>query len=76
MPGENLDLTNEPNPQDAGKEKMRRFVGIQFACCNVYTRIYVNCEETAYVGHCPKCSKRVRMRIGDGGTDDRFFTAY
>lgn len=77
MPRKNFDLTNDHKPANEGDGgKARRFVGIQFACCNVYTRIYVNREETAYVGYCPKCSKRVSMTIGPGGTDNRFFTAY
>ena len=36
-------------------------MGIQFACCGVYARVYVNRDETAYIGHCPKCSRRVRV---------------
>jgi len=75
MPGENLDLSSEP-PGPRNREPARRFVGIHFACCDVYSRVYVNRESTAYEGNCPKCSKRVRLRIGPGGTDSRFFTAY
>jgi hypothetical protein len=78
MPGEHLDLSsgepfggrNHANPPNA-----RKFVGVQFACCDVYTRVYVNRDSTAYEGNCPKCAKRVRLPIGPGGTDSRFFTA-
>jgi hypothetical protein len=74
MVGENLDLTNADGrqPKPAGS---RRFVGVHFVCCDVYTRVYVNRDETAYEGNCPKCAKRVRLRIGKDGTDARFFTA-
>jgi hypothetical protein len=79
MPGENLDITN-----DAGCQKPRqpesaskgRFLGVTFACCTAYTRIYANREGTAYVGNCPKCAKQVQIKIGPGGSGDRFFTAY
>ncbi len=78
MAGEFLDLSSDPEPtgQARNGSQVRRFVGIQFACCSIYARIYVNKEETAYVGNCPKCLKRVEMKIGPGGTESRFFTAY
>ena len=76
MPGENLDLSSEPPEHDAPEDRARSFVGVRFACCDVYSRVYVNRARTAYEGNCPKCSKRVRLRIGPGGTDSRFFTAY
>ena len=76
MTGEHLDLNSSPEPdsRSPGLPKARRFLGIHFTCCRVYTRIYINRDETAYVGYCPKCSKRVCLRIGPGGTDSRFFT--
>ena len=53
----------------------RRFLGVHFVCCDVYTRIYLNRNETGYNGNCPKCGKRVRFRLGSDGTSARFFTA-
>ena len=51
------------------------FVGVMFTCCNVYGRVYKNKEGTAYVGRCPKCLRPVRLKIGEGGVDSRFFYA-
>ena len=76
MPGENLDLASDPEEEPSSRTAKRRFVGVQFACCSVYTRVYINRDETAYSGYCPKCTRPVGLRIGPGGTDRRFFTAY
>lgn len=78
MAGEHLDLTSdEPRmlPEVREAEPGRRFVGIHFTCCSIYLRIYLNREGTAYEGACPRCYKRVRLKVGPGGTDNRFFTA-
>ena len=77
MAGEHLDLTDHVPGDDRRKAStaQRRFVGVHFTCCDVYSRIYINRDETAYEGNCPKCAKRVRLQIGPGGTDARFFTA-
>ena len=61
--------------RDAAKTGNKRYISILFECCNVYRRIYRNRAGTAYEGHCPKCAKPLRVRIGPGGTDARFFRA-
>ena len=79
MAGENLDLSvGQTRFEDTSGSNgsARRFLGIQFACCGVYARVYVNREGAAYEGRCPRCGKPVNVRIGPGGTDSRFFTAY
>ena len=77
MQSERLDLSSEP-PQRAAEEASpdRPYLGIHFACCSVYSRIYRNAEQTAYVGHCPRCTCRVQVNIVQSGTYQRFFTVY
>jgi hypothetical protein len=77
MAGENLDLSSDGGggSSKSRDNAARRFVGVHFVCCDVYTRLYVNRDETAYEGNCPRCAKRVRLQIGPGGTAARFFTA-
>jgi hypothetical protein len=77
MAGEHLDLSSDGPAERStgGTPSGRKFVGVHFTCCDAYTRVYVNREQTAYEGNCPKCARRVRLQIGPGGTDSRFFTA-
>lgn len=56
-------------------DEPRKYIGVQFECCKVYARIYINKEGTAYAGRCPKCMRPITVRIGAGGTDSRFFKA-
>ena len=75
MAGEQLDLSSGegPNPGSDGA-KTRRFLGVHFACCDVYTRIYTTRDGAAYAGACPRCGLRIRFPIGPSGTGARFFT--
>ena len=78
MAGEHVDLSSElptgkpSRPTEA--TSMRPFLGIHFACCQVYSRIYINAAGAAFEGRCPRCARPVTVRIGPDGTDDRFFT--
>ena len=76
MAGENLDLSSEPefDPDEAGQGG-RPFVGIHFACCDVYSRIYLHRDREKQIGNCPRCGRKIVLRVGPGGSDARFFRA-
>ena len=79
MAGQKLDLSSEPIPNQkttpSQPQLQRPFVGVRFDCCRTYARVYLNQDETAYAGKCPKCGGRVVFRVGPDGTDERFFIA-
>jgi hypothetical protein len=65
----------QQTPSDKPSDK-KKFLGVNFRCCNVYCRVYINNQRTAYEGRCPKCGKKVAFQIGSGGVDNRFFDAW
>jgi hypothetical protein len=67
--------TNTEPPNDQQSADSRKFVGVHFVCCDIYSRIYINRTKTAYAGNCPRCMKKIELKIGPGGTSNRFFTA-
>jgi hypothetical protein len=79
MTGQQLDIAS-PAPPPFGtsadnRHEASRFLGVHFACCDAYSRVYANRTRTAYVGHCPRCARRIEFPIAPGGTNARFFTA-
>ena len=59
----------------AGAAKERPFIGVRWECCDAYTRVYRHVSGEFYLGRCPKCGKSVRLEVGAGGTNSRFFKA-
>lgn len=53
----------------------RPWLAVAWKCCSTYSRIYRNAEGTAYEGRCPRCMRPVNVRVGPGGTNNRFFEA-
>jgi hypothetical protein len=79
QPAYRIDIKGIEGDADGGSSerslRARRWVGIHFDCCSVYTRVYRNAEGTAYHGACPRCGRPVTLRVGPDGTDARFFVA-
>ena len=65
-----------PSASNEGKGNPKPFLGIHFVNCGAYGRIYKNKRGDSYVGHCPRCMHQVRVRIGPGGTGNRFFKCF
>jgi hypothetical protein len=60
---------------DKNSPSKRPFLGMHFRCCNVYSRIYLNKEGTAFVGWCPRCAAKTEVKVSPTGSDSRFFSA-
>ncbi len=57
------------------KRPKRPFLGMYFKCCRVYSRLYLNKEQTAFVGWCPKCAAKAEIKVAPHGSSDKFFIA-
>ncbi|MCX5659856.1 MAG: hypothetical protein NTW19_09060 [Planctomycetota bacterium] len=80
IPGTSGAPANVGSPGIPGDDKDpslrgRPWLSVRWRCCGGYTRVYRNAQATAYEGRCPTCSKPVRVKVGQGGTDCRFFEA-
>ena len=83
MAGDHFDASSDPPPQgnhptgaQSAPRSTRPFLGIQFQCCGTYARIHLTPAETAFVGKCPRCGRRVEFPVSNSGSTDRFFTVY
>jgi len=71
-----VELSTDGPPREAEPElssSPRPYIGVRFACCDVYLRIYRSADGKTYRGHCPRCAKPVNFVVGPGGTDARTF---
>ena len=59
---------------DAGL-RGRPWLAIHWKCCSVYSRIYRQAEVPMYEGRCPRCARPLKIAVGEGGTNSRFFEA-
>ncbi|HVP12700.1 MAG TPA: hypothetical protein VMV94_16100 [Phycisphaerae bacterium] len=62
-------------PPPGSAPPRRLWVGVQFECCGVYTRIYRDPDVPFYEGQCPQCGRKVTMRVGPDGVNSRLFRA-
>ncbi|MEL6328617.1 MAG: hypothetical protein AAFR38_03065 [Planctomycetota bacterium] len=46
---------------------------MRFTCAGQYVRVYRRPDGSAYDARCPKCGRIIKFRVGQGGSDDRFF---
>ncbi len=53
----------------------RPWLAILWRCCSVYSRVYRKRDAAAYEARCPRCSRHLKIAVGEGGTDSRFFEA-
>jgi hypothetical protein len=71
-----VELSTDESSRQAdgvGAASPRPYIGVRFACCDVYLRIYRSPDGASYRGHCPRCAKPVNFVVGPGGTDARTF---
>jgi hypothetical protein len=54
----------------------RPWLAVHWRCCSVYSRVYRKPDESSYRGYCPKCARPVRIRVGPGGSNHKFFEAW
>ncbi|MCR4315103.1 MAG: hypothetical protein NUW37_02005 [Planctomycetes bacterium] len=69
------DIEKPDQTQNTSDFRNRPYVGVYFECCDVYTRIYRSVDGKKYTGFCPRCFRRIKMKVGPGGTSSRMFRA-
>lgn len=54
-------------------DQARPWLGVRFTCAGAYIRVFRNAAGTGYAARCPKCGQCMNFRVGEGGTNQRFF---
>jgi hypothetical protein len=68
--------TGRHRPEGGRVPQQRQFVGVMMKCCRTYVRAYLNVQQDAFVGWCPRCAAKVEIEaVEDGGSTSRFFEA-
>ncbi|MDF1809923.1 MAG: hypothetical protein P1U42_09535 [Phycisphaerales bacterium] len=60
----------EPVSDEIGQ---RPWLGVRFVCSGTYQRVYRSTDGTKYMARCTKCGKSINFRVGQGGSNQRFF---
>lgn len=59
----------------ANAHKPRPYISVLFDCCQVFARIYRQPGDRVYRGRCPRCLRKLTVRVGPDGTSTRIFRA-
>ena len=70
---EHADEISGPQQLGGAQASGKKFLGVMFACCKAYARVYVSADGTRYDARCPRCRRAISFRVGSGGTDQRVF---
>ncbi|MEX0876789.1 MAG: hypothetical protein WD114_04955 [Phycisphaerales bacterium] len=70
-----LSATPSKRPAEPISEhpSVRPWLGIRFVCAGAYQRVYRSADASRYMARCPKCGKSITFRVGQGGSNQRFF---
>ncbi len=69
-----MDLYDASAVQNEKQGTPRPSLRVFFACANSYLRVLKEVGGSEYLARCPKCGKRQRFVVGEGGTPQREFT--
>lgn len=54
-------------------DQVRPWLGIRFVCSGQYQRVYRHADGAKYMARCTKCGKSITFKVGNGGSNQRFF---
>lgn len=82
MNQERIDLSSDPftgsvshsstTGADGTRLGGRPFMGIHFACCNTYLRVYPEGAGKTKTLHCPRCARTLKVEFSETGETARF----